>query len=171
MTKVSIRVATEDDLPALKEVFDQGFFFAERLERQRHGRGELRLAFWRQVLVGDIYLWWEPAQEAELQAALPGVPLLQHLEVRDSYRNRGIGRALVADAEVRLLEDGHNRVALGVDLVNHDAARLYKRLGYTVWRQQPILTVREQFHPDGSRSVTPEWCRIYVKDLVAIRET
>ncbi|BCB80967.1 hypothetical protein GCM10022251_60780 [Phytohabitans flavus] len=171
VTDISIRLVTEGDLSALAEVFGQRLFFADRLRRQREGKGELRVAFWRGDLIGGVYLWLEPAEEPELRLGLPRVPLLQHLEVREDLRNHGFGTALVLDAEDRLRKLGHPRVALGVDLHNHDAARLYNRLGYMVWRSRPVVTVRENFHPDGSRSRTPELCLIYVKDLVAHRKT
>ena len=161
----TVRVVTSADLAALAHSLGQEHYFSDRLERQRSGRGIMLAAWVDELPVGDVYLWLEPAEEAELRQRLPGVPLVQHLEVRDGHRNRRIGTALLRTAE-RLLHDcGHRRVALGVGLDNHRAARLYRRCGYQEWPYPPITTAYEEFLPDGSRRRLTEVCQILVKDL------
>jgi GNAT superfamily N-acetyltransferase len=160
-----VRVATSADLPALVDSLGQERFFAERLGRQRAGRGLLLVAWLAGTPVGDVYLWLEPAEEPELRQRLPGVPLLQHLEVRPGHRNRRIGSALIRTAEQLLADHGHARVALGVHPANHGADRLYRRHGYREWPYPQILTSSEELRPDGTSFRRAELCRILVKDL------
>lgn len=161
----TVRVATGADLPALVGSLGQERFFADRLARQRTGRGRLLVAWLAGVPAGDVYLWLEPAEEPELRERLPGVPLLQHLEVRDGLRNRRIGSALLQAAERWLAGQGHVRVALGVTPDNHGAARLYRRHGYREWPFPPILTSSEELRPDGTTRRRSELCRILLKRL------
>ncbi len=160
-----VRVVTSADLPVLAEALGQRYYFMDRLERQRSGRGILLAAWLDELPVGDIYLWLEPAEEAELRERLPGVPLLQHLEVRDGHRNQRIGSALLRTAERLLYDCGHRQVALGVALDNHGAARLYRRHGYEEWPHPPITTTYEEFLPGRGRRRLTEVCQILVKEL------
>jgi ribosomal protein S18 acetylase RimI-like enzyme len=91
-----------------------------------------------------VYLWLARATEPEIRTELPGVPLLNRLVVAPGHRNNGIGTRLLAEAERRLRDLGHERVALGVRVDNEAAIRLYERLGYRQWRRPPIVA-----SPDG----------------------
>lgn len=161
----TVHTATPADLPALVRGLGQQHYFDDRLRRQRVGHGLLLAAWLGAAAVGDVYLRFEPADEPELRERLPGVPLLQHLEVRAGLRNRRIGSRLIRAAERVLRELGHSRVALGVALDNHDAARLYRRHGYREWPHPPIPTSSEEVRPDGSTYRRRELCQILVKNL------
>lgn len=163
--KPTVRAAAAGDLPALARSLGQRHFFADRLGRQRDGRGLLLVAWLGAEPVGDVYVWLEQAEEPELRERLPGVAMVQHLEVRDSHRNRRVGTALLLAAERALRERRHTRVALGVVPDNDRAARLYRRHGYREWPYPPITTTYEEFLPDGRRRRRSEVCRIFVKDL------
>jgi GNAT superfamily N-acetyltransferase len=163
--ELSIRPARVSDLPALTRAFAQEHFFAERLQRQRAGRGVLLVAWIGNEPVGDIYVWLEPAEEPEVRAKLPNVALLNHLEVHAGRRNSGIGTALLEHAEELLRNCGHRKVALGVSPANGRAARLYERLGYHNWPHPDIETHFNIYLDNGERLRVPEICRIFVKDL------
>jgi GNAT superfamily N-acetyltransferase len=141
----NIRLAIDSDLSALVGAFQQARYFTDRFARQQRGRGALLVAWQGSELVGNVYLWWEPAEEAEVRRWLPGVPLLTHLEVRRPYRNQGIGTGLIAEAERILHQRGHRQVALGVGVLNQDAQRLYTRLDYVEWRHPAVRTERDTF--------------------------
>ncbi|MFI0418487.1 GNAT family N-acetyltransferase [Spongiactinospora sp. 9N601] len=140
-----IRPAIYTDLTPLIRYFGQADFFFERFHRQRRGRGVLLIALRGGDVVGNVYLWWEPAEELELRERLPGVPVITHLEVRADQRNRGVGTALLAEGERILAQRGHHRVALGVGLANTDARRLYARLDYVEWDHPPVRMPGEIF--------------------------
>ena len=61
------------------------------------------------------------------------MPTLVHLEILGPYQRHGIGSALIHAGEDTVRRLGHPRLAIGVGLVNHDARRLYERLGYSDW--------------------------------------
>ena len=139
MPPASIRPADDRDLPALVRHLSAAAFFRDRLDRQLGGHGLLLVAFHDERPVGHVYLWLAPAQEYEIRAELPGVPLLNRLWVAGPHRNQGIGTALLTNAERRLHAMGHDRVALGVGVENVDAIRLYRRRGYQQWQRPPIV--------------------------------
>lgn len=165
MSDVEIRPAQAADLVVLVDAFGDEDFFADRIARQRAGRGVLLTAWADSVPIGDVYLWLEPADEPEVRQHLPGVPLLNHVEVHPDHRNQGIGTELVWAAERMLAERGYDQVALAVRIDNIDAYRLYARLGYRVWPHPPVECLYEVRLPDGSRKRCPEICYMLVKPL------
>lgn len=164
--KPTIRAACDEDLPALIRQLGQRHYFTERLLRQRHDRGRLFIALVENQPIGDVYVSLEEADEPELRKRLSAVPLLQHLEVRDGFRNQGTGKRLLAAAERFLVKQRHRQVALGVNLGNDDAIRLYRLLGYREWEHSPTMTFREHYGQDGGIHREWEQCRIFIKDLV-----
>ncbi|RSM90399.1 GNAT family N-acetyltransferase [Kibdelosporangium aridum] len=167
MSDVEIRTATDADLGVLISTFGDEDFFVDRMARQHAGRGMLLTAWMHDKPVGDVYLWLEHADEAEVREHLPGVPLLNHVEVHPEHRNKTVGTRLVWEAERLLAQRGHDRVALAVRIDNLDAHRLYLRLGYEVWPYPPVVCMYEVRLPDGSRKRCPETCHMMVKSLAA----
>lgn len=148
---MTIRPATRADFDALVNALGQRMYFADRIGRMRHNLGELIVAWVDDVPVGDVYLWCEPLEEAELRDEYPGAPLLNHLEVAPQWRGHGIGAALVRAAEDAARRRGHDRLVLGVSVDNVDAKRLYERLGYADWGRGPI--VARWTEPDGQGGI------------------
>jgi GNAT superfamily N-acetyltransferase len=162
MREPDIRPARDEDLAALVEELEQEEFFADRLARQSAGHGLLLVAWQGTCPIGDVYLWWEPAEEPEIRALLPGVPLLNHLEVHPTFRKHGTGTRLTRAAERVLAARGYERVALAVEENNFDAMRLYTGLGYREWGH-PKVICHTQAEKDRPRMV--EICHVLVKDL------
>ena len=65
---------------------------------------------------------------ASWPAAIPGA---RTVAVREDWRGRGLGSALIAFAEARILPETPD-VFLCVSSFNHRARALYERLGYEV---------------------------------------
>lgn len=162
---VEIRPARAGDLLAVPAELGDREFFADRFARQTEGRGVLLLAFSEGLPVGTVYLWRERADEEEVRAHLPEVPLLNHVEVLAGRRNRLVGTQLVTEAERILAGYGHDQVALAVNVENTNAERLYKRLGYQRWDHDTLICWAEVRQPDGSRQASPETCYMLVKAL------
>jgi GNAT superfamily N-acetyltransferase len=163
---LAIRQAHADDRPAIVRALGEERFFLDRLQRQGEGHGELLVAYEGDVVIGVVYVWRGEAEEPELREHLPDVPLLNHLEVVEHRRNHGIGTAIIEAAESLVLGLGLKKLALGLRLHNHDAARLYRRLGYREWEHGEIWTTYVVMS-DGEETQVPEKCRILVKDLTA----
>jgi GNAT superfamily N-acetyltransferase len=163
-TDLAIRQARAGDLPEIVRALGEERFFTDRLRRQEEKHGELFVALDHDTVVGVVYVWRGAAEERELREHLPGVPLLNHLEVIEGRRNNGVGTAIIGAAEAHVRSLGIPRLALGLRLDNTDAARLYKRLGYREWEYGEIWTTYVVM-ADGEEKQIPERCRILVKDL------
>ncbi|HEX8627919.1 MAG TPA: GNAT family N-acetyltransferase [Catenuloplanes sp.] len=163
MAELVVRRADDRDLPELVRSLGQEHYFTDRVAAQRDGRGVLVAAFLGHVAVGDVYVRLEAADEEEVRRRLPGVPLLQHVEVHRAHRRRGIATRLIQYAEQVVREHGRDRVALGVDPENIVAVRLYRKLEFRDWGHGEVLTTREEHRPDGTRHPLPEHCHIFVK--------
>jgi GNAT superfamily N-acetyltransferase len=165
MRGVVIRPAQEADLAALVAMLADEDFFVDRLARQSEGKGVLLTAWIGNVPIGVVYLWLEDADEEEVREHLPGMPLLNHIEVHPDHRNQGVGTELLTDAETRLVKLGHDRVALAVRTDNLRVRSLYKRLSYEMWPYPAVECRYEVRLPDGSRKSCPEICDMLVKSL------
>jgi GNAT superfamily N-acetyltransferase len=137
----------------------------DRLRRRELDKGELLVASHRDGVAGHIYIWLEEAEEPELRKALPKVPLLMNLWVREQCRRKGIGTELITEAERWLWVRGHRQVALGVDPSNVDAVRLYLGLNYDPWPYRDIKTYGKKFLPTGETIRYPEFCSVLLKEL------
>ncbi|MDT7727759.1 MAG: hypothetical protein QOI21_4335 [Actinomycetota bacterium] len=164
---VEIRPARDTELRILPAELGDREFFADRLTRQADGLGVLLMAWTDGLPIGTVYLWMERADEPEVRAHLTGVPLLNHVEVLATHRNRLVGTKLVTEAERILAEFGYDRVALAVNIDNTNAERLYKRLGYQRWEHDTVICSAEVRQADGTRKVCPETCYMLVKPLSA----
>jgi len=65
----------------------------------------------------------------------PGEYYVNTLAVESAHRNRGAGRALLADAERRAREKNISTLSLSVMLQNADALRFYQRVGFRMDRK------------------------------------
>ena len=128
-----IRPAGESEVRALVETFprSQDYFSA----RQGDGTdlAELLTAELNEVAVGDICVRWDRPPEPALARHLAGIPYLNHLEVAEDGRRRGIGARLVLAGEARAVARGEKGIYLGVEPDKPGARRLYERLGYFEW--------------------------------------
>jgi GNAT superfamily N-acetyltransferase len=163
--KVEIRPGSAADLATLVAVLGERHWFSDRLARQQRGGGVLLVAWLDGRPVGDVFLDCGPAQEPEVRRHLPGVPMLDHLEVPGPFMGRGIGTALIRVAEGHARQLGHKRIALGVGLDNPNARRLYERLGYADWGHGTVVGTWAEHPDDGPPVRLSEVCDILVKRL------
>jgi ribosomal protein S18 acetylase RimI-like enzyme len=127
-----LRIAGDDDLEVAGRLSGPGLdHLSTRLGD--HLRGRVLVARKGPDTVGTVIVSWAPADEPEITALLPGVPLMYHLRVDEPHRCQGIGTSLIRRAEQMLRERGHDRVLIGVDQSNGRARRLYLALGYRPW--------------------------------------
>jgi ribosomal protein S18 acetylase RimI-like enzyme len=122
---VTVRVAADDDLPALDRGLPTGRNDVHRAFLTRQGAGEVSyLAAWRgNAAVGVGAVRWTG------RGGWPD-PELSNLHVPEPLRSQGIGTAIVHFAEDLVRFRGYARLVIGVDENNVRAAALYERLGY-----------------------------------------
>jgi ribosomal protein S18 acetylase RimI-like enzyme len=108
-----------------------GRTYQESLERMRDDSRERSVARLGSVLAGFLVL--------NLKGAFVGY--IQSVCVVPEQRRKGIGARLVQFAEERILSESPN-VFLCVSSFNHDARRLYERLGYRMVGALPDYLVQ-----------------------------
>ena len=162
---LEIRPGSDADLADLVAVLGQGRWFSDQLARQRAGGGVLLVAWLERHPVGDVFLSREPDPTPAVRRHLPGVPTLVHLEVLGPFQRRGIGTALIHAGEDTARRLGNRRLAIGVGLDNHDARRLYERLGYTDWGHGTVAASWEEHDPTGRPVTVGETINLLVRNL------
>ncbi|MEO6501059.1 MAG: GNAT family N-acetyltransferase [Jatrophihabitantaceae bacterium] len=80
--------------------------------------------------VGWALLQWRGCVGENARAGFPHCVEVNHLQVREHYRGRGAGTAILATAEHLARDNGRTQLAVSVGLENLNAVRLYRRLGY-----------------------------------------
>src|SRR4051794_15488498 len=135
-----IRAAKAADITGLSASLGavHGVYYRRRLPLQAAGKGTILLAERGVAPAAAVFVTWMPALEREVRRELSGVPLLYHMEVTAVVRRQGIDERLLSAARTLLSRAGHRRMALGVDLDNTGAIRLYERLGFRRWNHQPL---------------------------------
>ena len=71
--------------------------------------------------------------------------MIYHLAVDPAFRGRGIGRALMAEVEQRLIAKGCLRAYLLVTEENQEVVSFYRRLG---WEPMPVIAMGKTLIPE-----------------------
>ncbi len=154
-----IREATPADAPALAGLQRRAWWraYAEWVDPECFGSLEERVARWgghlapaalRTTLVFDVdgvpagLASVGPARGAD---AAPGVGELMALYVDPPAQGAGVGGALLAAGQARLVADGHAEAVLWVFVGNEQARDLYERRG---WRQDADSEREDAWGPE-----------------------
>jgi len=165
MKRPDVRLVNFAEVDQLVAAFGDRRLLEDRYLRHKNDEGVLWAAWLDETPVGIIYLWLTEAEEPELQKHLHGVPLLMNLKVLPGLRSRGIGTQLIKRAEQKLLDLGHQEVALAVRTDNEHAIRLYLRLHFKKWEHPPITCYTNVRRWIGRAKPVPEECDVMVKQL------
>jgi ribosomal protein S18 acetylase RimI-like enzyme len=135
---VQVRSLTADDLESLARSLGHSHakYFRKRMPLQRSKKALILVALHNGLPVGAVFVMREPAEERAIRRELGGTPLLHHVCVKEQLRGRTVGTQLLKATHEELRGLGYRRVALGVDLHNKNAIRLYERLGYEHWENR-----------------------------------
>jgi GNAT superfamily N-acetyltransferase len=155
-----IREATEADRPALDEqeqllnlfenpyVRDRNLTSAggkvamDRLiQRAADSGGAVLVAELDGAVIAHLVLTYERFG-AFVREELRDHALVADLFVREAHRGRGVGRALIAEAERRAIARGMTRIALGVVHGNAAAERSYRRQGFTDYALEMVKPLK-----------------------------
>ena len=154
-----VRPCREEDLPTLDEMSPspgQSRFHHRRFERQQAGEVVYLTAWLAGAPVGNLCVILAGPASAEARAGLPAGPEMNAFDVVPSLRSRGIGSALLAEAERLARELGHESAVIGVEKSNDAAHRLYERLGYRDWSGGVVRDSYTWTDEDGVEQVQEE---------------
>ena len=168
---VVVREATVDDTPALLAMWSELRDMGGRIERLMPGpdaEGLRERLAWvatdpsSRVLVAIVDD--DEVAGMTLLVESPYAPLFEqravhahYLHVRDGFRRRGVGKALLAAAVAFAEEVGAEHVMTSVLPQMRETQRFYARLGFSpvvVRRSAPVSVLRRRLAPSGATSVT-----------------
>lgn len=138
--KLELRPATMADLPRLVSLAAElGYLTSETvmgLSLRAANRGGD--AVWVAVGAGEVVGWTHVGSISSLVDE-PAARLLA-LVVTETWRGRGVGRALVARAEAWAVEQGRARLVVTSNAARVGAHEFYPRLGFTRTKTQHVYT-------------------------------
>jgi GNAT superfamily N-acetyltransferase len=133
MMNYAIRKMDQSDVAAVTESFTSRGKrleqYAQYFEENRRGERVTLVAVVDERVVGYTNVLWESDYKSFRQN---GIPEINDLNVIDEFQNRGIGTALIFEAERIAAEAGKTIVGIGVGVTPDyaTAQRLYPKLSY-----------------------------------------
>jgi len=135
---VIIRNADERDLLALEWDGEYTRFrrlYREAMHEARKGKRAILVAEVGDLVVGQLFVNYHSTWRKSFFGQRTGY--LHSFRVKPNFRNQGVGRNLIAQAESMLVQRGFNRAVISVAQTNEAALRLYQSLGYELFREDP----------------------------------
>ncbi len=135
---VAIRHLREQDLAGLEWSEEHVRFrrmFRSAFDDMRAGSRSLWVGATGDLVVGRLFIQWNSADRRYADGV--NRAYLYALRVHPQWQRRGVGTRLVAAAEAELCTRRVTTATLAVGQTNVEAFRLYKRLGYTVFDDDP----------------------------------
>lgn len=135
---VVVRFATDADLTALEwegQYVHYRRLFKKAVAEARRGRRLLLLAEVEGQIVGQVFAQLSTRPAFSASGCTSGY--LYAFRVKEPHRNQGIGTQLILEAESRLRRLGYGRVVISVAKRNSAARRLYERLDYRIFSEDP----------------------------------
>ncbi len=134
----AIRAAVEEDLPKLewggqyipfREVFRRTF------QDQQRRRRLMLVADAGGYPIGQVFMQFSSGDPSFADGRSRGY--LYSLRVMEPFQRRGLGSRLVQAAEEVLRERGYHWTTIAAARENDGAVRLYERLGYSIFAEDP----------------------------------
>lgn len=137
LAQVKIRTIRKSDLPAMEWDGEYTHFrrvYAEAFERTKSGRTIIWIAELDGKVIGQLFvqLMCDPeTANADCRS------YIYSFRIREPWRSGGLGTMMMETVERYLYDRGYVISTLNVAQTNHDAMRLYERLGYEVVGTDP----------------------------------
>ncbi|MBN1402287.1 MAG: GNAT family N-acetyltransferase [Anaerolineae bacterium] len=100
--------------------------------------GTTLAAFAAERLVGNVMIYWDPAEIARTGRK---IGITEDIWVLPQWRRQGVASAMIARALAYLRDKGMQAARLSVAAPNERALRLYTRLGYRIVSESRILSL------------------------------
>ncbi len=164
---MDIRRAEVADLELIKRYVKPSVerTFEQDLEDQTREEHSLYLALASGEILGWGFVRWLGPRDSQAKQLFPEAPEIYRLEVRESYRSQGIGRALIANMESRAALKGFEAISLGVSHANPKAYSLYRELGFEDTELEEYFDEYQYPLMDGGLGLARDLCRYMVKRL------
>lgn len=135
---VTLRPARHEDIPKLEWYGQYRHYrnlFQRAFREQQAGRRLILVADCNDFPIGQIAIQFEGNAAHIADGQRRGY--LYSFRVMEMFRGQGLGTRLIADAEQRLLAQGFTWATIAVAKDNPAAQRLYERLGYVRFAEDP----------------------------------
>lgn len=103
-------------------------YFTEIRTKSQQRRGQIFVAVANETIIGFTCVWIE--KDDETITDIPEWGYLSDLVVAENYRGKGVGRALIKEAENFIKKSGHNYLKMEVVDKNTLAKKMYLSLGF-----------------------------------------
>jgi GNAT superfamily N-acetyltransferase len=156
--ELALRPATRAVLPGLEWFGLYTHFrrlFERTYEEQTEGRRLMLVADLNGFPVGQIFVHFTDAGQEPHLRKLRGY--LYALRVLEPLQGRGIGTRLIQEAERELLARGYRWSVIAVAKDNPGARRLYERLSYVVFADDPGIWHYTDHEGRACRVEEPAW--------------
>ncbi len=143
---VVMRFPEKSDTELLESLLTYGDYtkHQRRIQEQEDGRLAYVMAWaWGRIPVGHIVVYWDGGHDGPLAALEDRGPLLEDLYVHPAVWGRGIGTAILDEAERLIHERGHDRVGLTTFTLNPSVVSLYEARGYRHTGMGAFISERE----------------------------
>lgn len=162
---LDIRECKLDELGMLERDMPTGEarVHAAHFETSRTGASSYLVAWEFGTALGCVAILWNGPVGDNAVDRYPGVPEVAHLHVVVEARRRGIGTALITQAETSIRAKGYSTCVIGVDVSDYSTKLLYQRLGYVETPVEDSITY-EYVSPGGERRTITEKTVLLVKD-------
>ena len=135
---IDLRLAVKDDLPKL-EWFGQyshyRVLFRRAFREQQQGRRLMLVADCNNFPIGHIFMQFSSGEPSVADGETRAY--FYAFRVMEMFRGRGIGSALLEEAESLVIARGYTWTTIAVAKDNDGARRLYERLNYRIFRDDP----------------------------------
>jgi GNAT superfamily N-acetyltransferase len=148
--EVEVRPLQPSDAGAVARDLRHRVIVADRLARQARRECVYAVAWDRGRPVGQALLHWRRPAAMGVGEEVDRLPYLEDLFVLPYERRRGVGTALLTAVEGMARAHDEPGISLAVSLDNHEARRLYDRLGYVEAGTPPRRQPTSQHSVDGS---------------------
>jgi ribosomal protein S18 acetylase RimI-like enzyme len=130
-SSVTLRDATSEDIPAATQLLSQlGYLLEESEVRKRFGQvnsaagHRIVVAEMKEKIVGLLHIYRRPALEKPCEA------VVQSLVVDAKFRGKGIGAALMREAETWATSQNLESTVLYTRIDREQSRAFYERIGY-----------------------------------------